>query len=423
MRRSNLLFIHLALLSLLIWWASPVVVDLAGIPGLPLDSLLWVVTFGVLGHFTTMIFGTGYLLIPAMLHARLHSPAMVVIHLALAAAALVGLAMAAWLQDPFLWGLALVPWGAGAFLFAANVILTVRDRRGTLRRVGVGLELPTDRFGVPLTVVAGIYLLGATVGFTLYGLGPTVGLGSWPLPPFLHLYLLGFVTNMIFGVGYHLFPRFLGAPPHRSLALVNVTLPIAAPAIFALAMRPGSLPFQLIALVEATAIVAFAANVISMFLRRSRRLPPAYFLLASAVALLIGPPLGVLFALAPETLTAVRIHMRVNLIGFVAFTIFGVSLYIFPFFPEGKLPASYTRALAALGLGLGGLALLVLANVLSVLGPGAPSGVGFGGEILLFASALAYTSSLFPSTMLIWRTRGPHVPVGSWEASAAGPPH
>ena len=52
--------------------------------------------------------------------------------------------------------------------------------------------------------------------------GVTLGLGMALHPPLLvhrsahiHLLVLGFVTGMIFGVGYHVFPRFGGRPLHR----------------------------------------------------------------------------------------------------------------------------------------------------------------------------------------------------------------
>ena len=53
--------------------------------------------------------------------------------------------------------------------------------------------------------------------------GVTLGLGMAVHPPLLayrsahiHLLVLGFVTGMIFGVGYHVFPRFAGRPLHRA---------------------------------------------------------------------------------------------------------------------------------------------------------------------------------------------------------------
>lgn len=52
--------------------------------------------------------------------------------------------------------------------------------------------------------------------------GVTLGLAMAVHPPLLayrtvhlHLNLLGFMSMMVFGVGYHIFPRFAGVPLHR----------------------------------------------------------------------------------------------------------------------------------------------------------------------------------------------------------------
>ena len=73
--------------------------------------------------------------------------------------------------------------------------------------------------------------------------GVTLGLGMGVHPPLvayrsahIHLLLLGFVTGMIFGVGYHVFPRFAGRPlrspglvmPHWWLANAGVAAMAAA---------------------------------------------------------------------------------------------------------------------------------------------------------------------------------------------------
>ncbi len=59
-------------------------------------------------------------------------------------------------------------------------------------------------------------------------LGLSLGVGwlsyTWR-PAHAHLNLLGFVTSMIFGVGYHAVPRFRGVPFKRArLALVQVAV-------------------------------------------------------------------------------------------------------------------------------------------------------------------------------------------------------
>lgn len=62
-----------------------------------------------------------------------------------------------------------------------------------------------------------------------FGLGATLGVAMAVHPPWaiyrtahFHLNLLGFVTMMIYGVAYHVMPRFSGNPLHsRQLAAVH----------------------------------------------------------------------------------------------------------------------------------------------------------------------------------------------------------
>ena len=62
-------------------------------------------------------------------------------------------------------------------------------------------------------------------------------------PAHLHMNLLGFVTMMIAGVGYHVFPRFVGQPLHSArlaathLVLANVGLALMVAGFMT---RPGS---------------------------------------------------------------------------------------------------------------------------------------------------------------------------------------
>ena len=53
--------------------------------------------------------------------------------------------------------------------------------------------------------------LGATLGLTMAAHPP------WTIfrPAHMHMMLLGFVTMMIFGVAYHVVPRFVGHPLYR----------------------------------------------------------------------------------------------------------------------------------------------------------------------------------------------------------------
>ena len=83
-------------------------------------------------------------------------------------------------------------------------------------------------------------------------LGVTLGaaMGAHPLwtvylPAHLHMVLLGFVTMMIYGVAYHVIPRFTGHPLHNRRAggvhwwLSNVGLALMVCGFVARVARPG----------------------------------------------------------------------------------------------------------------------------------------------------------------------------------------
>ena len=84
-------------------------------------------------------------------------------------------------------------------------------------------------------------------------LGVTLGVGmaahpQWTvyLPAHMHMVLLGFVTMMIFGVAYHVVPRFTGHPLHNRRAaevhwwLSNVGLTLMVCGFVARVTRPGA---------------------------------------------------------------------------------------------------------------------------------------------------------------------------------------
>lgn len=106
---------------------------------------------------------------------------------------------------------------------------------------------------------------GATLGIAI-AMHP-----AWVLyrPAHLHMNLLGFVTMMIAGVGYHVFPRFVGQPLHSArlavahLIMANVGLALM---VAGFVSRPGagaSAPWLLGggAAISAAAIYLFVYNI------------------------------------------------------------------------------------------------------------------------------------------------------------------
>jgi hypothetical protein len=87
----------------------------------------------------------------------------------------------------------------------------------------------------------------------------------------VHLNLAGFMTMMIFGVGYHIFPRFTGrsrVPSGCSLRLVTATFWLGNAGVLGLTLGfildiPGVL--TLFAVVTFLAVAAFVANLLCTF--------------------------------------------------------------------------------------------------------------------------------------------------------------
>lgn len=124
------------------------------------------------------------------------------------------------------------------------------------------------------------------------------------------------------------------------------------------------------------------------------------FLRASLVWLGLGVVLGLLMAVSPGPLLAMRpAHAHMNLLGFVAMMIFGVAYHVIPRFTGNPL---HSRRLPVVHFWLanGGLALMVAGwagRILPLPGAGAMLGLG--------AVLSAAGSSLFIYT--IWRTLDP----------------
>jgi uncharacterized protein involved in response to NO len=90
-------------------------------------------------------------------------------------------------------------------------------------------------------------------------------------PTYLHLFTVGWITQMIFGVAYWMFPRASRARPRGSetlavaaYGLINVGLVLRVIAEPFHALRPGTVPDWLLtasALLQSLAGVCFVINI------------------------------------------------------------------------------------------------------------------------------------------------------------------
>ncbi len=364
----------------------------------------WVVFLPALGFIGLMIFGMAQQFVPLYSGRNLWNPrfAFAQVVVAIAGVALI-------LPSPSLEPLGFGLWLLAALMFIVLLLMTLRSPQLPTRPAGKHPEyLSMDRLGIPMTSTAVLYLIAASVGFLLES--PSTA----PLVPFardnyyswLHLYTLGFVALMIFGVGFHLLPRFLDTVPNLRLAKVIMAMALPGPALVAGTMPfldtpSAEIVFAVFAVFEAVAAVLFALLVLDVWNRSPHRRPASAFNATAGLWLILGVTFASLFGIAPElTLQWVPAHGWINLFGFAGFEIFGVTHEVLPPFTSKGLLVSRRVTRVDFVLANTGLGLVVLSFAASILGAEAFSnGLAVLGLALLLAMTVLYavgvTWSLF----------------------------
>ena len=273
------------------------------------------------------------------------------------------------LLDPVLESIGLALWLLSTCLFLLWIIMTLRSQKLPVRPQGKHVEFHTmDMLGIPMTSAAVIYLIAASVGFLL------ASPSGNPLVPFvaehwfsvLHLYTLGFIVLMVFGVGFHLFPRFTDTVPRLRLARLITAMAVPGPALVALTMPFLDSPtiefvFAVFAVFEAVAAALFALLVLDLWNRTAHRRPASGFNATAGLWLILGVALASLFGIAPSAaLRWVPAHGWINLLGFAGFEILGVTHEVLPPFTSMGLKISRRVTRVDFLLANVGLALVVL---------------------------------------------------------------
>ena len=206
----------------------------------------------LLGFFTMMIFGVTYHIIPMFAGKAFYSPALAYLHLALSNIGVLGIL--AFLLFSTYYPTEIHPIArAAAVLEAASLIIFIYNMLLTFIKgiPGTGPPNPfgttdkeTDLVATRYTSASIIYFLaGCILGASMF-LRP--GHIYHIMPAHAHINLVGFVSMMIFGVSYHMFPRFAGKPIHsmpvakHQFTLLNIGL-IGMVLVFALADRDGTI--------------------------------------------------------------------------------------------------------------------------------------------------------------------------------------
>ncbi|MFB6234343.1 MAG: hypothetical protein ABEH81_03355 [Halopenitus sp.] len=324
------------------------------------------VVLGLYGFVLHMVFGKAYALVPSYFDRSLPVPQSPAVQFPLVLLGTLGLVADAAAVGPSWTGaIGAVLWSLGVGVFVGTLAWTIRTNP-TGGNTGTGDAnarlRPTDRLANAVVPVALAYLLlGALVTLasrTMSSLPVAAG-GSRVAhllaaggPEATHLIAAGTAALLIFGLGARLLPRFLVKTPPRWLVATVLSAGALGPALLAGTFRVEPW-FRLGALVEATAVVAYAGLAGLLYARSDRRRVGFYGVLAGALAGVGGVALGLRFAFHGVSAATVQAHLRLNLLGFVGSTIVGLA---YQFYPPGvgAWPGSGDRTAALSIAGLAG---------------------------------------------------------------------
>lgn len=361
----------MASLAFLILWIASYLVRLLAvmIPGVYLAAISgtnWDLYLPALGFIGLMIMGMAQQFIPLYSGREMWSGRGALLQVVVSVTGVILLL----LDDPRMEFIGLGLWLLGTLLFLLWILLTIRSKKFPVSPQGKHPEFRSmDILGIPMTSAAVLYLIAASLGFLLASGPDRVPLVDFAADhwfSFFHLYTLGFILLMVFGVGFHLLPRFTDTVPNLRIAQAITAIALPGPAFVALTMpflnEPSvEIVFAIAALFEASAAILFAALVLDLWRRSEHRRPATAFNAMAGLWLILGVTFASLFGIMPPTrLEWAPVHGWVNLLGFAGFEIFGVTHEVLPPFISMGLKVSHGVTRADFILANLGLAALVL---------------------------------------------------------------
>ena len=171
----------------------------------------------LLGFITMIIFGVNYHIIPIFSGRDFYSPGLAYLHLVMADLGITGLVLplifSGYPSDiPVIVKLSSVLFAVSILVFIYNMLRTfISPPRTTpiYNPFGPG-DKDADKMAIRFTSISIVYLLiGCPLGVMFLFLPHYI---PYLRPVHAHINLIGFVSIMIFGVSYHMFPRFTGSP-------------------------------------------------------------------------------------------------------------------------------------------------------------------------------------------------------------------
>lgn len=173
----------------------------------------------LLGFVTMIIFGVNYHIIPMFSGRDFYSPNLAYLHLVMANLGVTGLVFplifSSYPADiPVIVKFSSVLFALSILVFIYNMLRTFISPPATkiiTNPFGEG-DKNADNMAIRFTSVSIVYLLaGCPLGVMFLFLPHYI---PYLRPVHAHINLIGFVSIMIFGVSYHMFPRFAGRPLH-----------------------------------------------------------------------------------------------------------------------------------------------------------------------------------------------------------------
>lgn len=246
---------------------------------------------------------------------------------------------------------------AAGVLFLANIGQLFKQK--TPVRPAPPLPYPAqtqaDRIAINFTRLSAVWLLvGLVIGLVTSIHTPETG--RWELV-WAHAMLVGFAFSMATGVTYHVLPRWTTGRWKTITALrIHWYVTVVALPLMVLALAIDSqMLFHMAAPLEAMVIILWIANCLPFIAKLPRY--TAVGMGAALAALVMGIALGMSFAVTPANGALLRpVHAELNLFGWAALLICGVTYYLAPRF--AGMPLRWPRlALVQLALTIGSLAL------------------------------------------------------------------
>ncbi|MFC6954519.1 hypothetical protein [Halorubellus litoreus] len=355
-----------------------------------------VVTLALYGFVLHVVFGKAYSLVPTYFDRDLAAPRAMVVQLPLTAVGVAGMVAAASLDAvPRVVGTAgALAWTGGVAVFVAAIAWTVRSNpTGVETATGDGKAhlAGLDRAANAFVPVAVLYLLaGSYATAVAWDAAPTIGLLASVAPVFdgyppraTHLLGAGTATLLVLALGARLWPRFLVVDPPRDAFVLALATGALGPVVLAATVPAGEF-LVAGALLEATAIVAYAVAYGWCFRRSARRRIAFWSVLLGAVAGVVAVALGAWFAVVDLDGALVVAHRRVTLLGFLGLTVVGATFQFYP--PTVGRWRYCTERTASVAVGA-----LAVGVALQAVGAGSSlGGLAALGAVVGLAGALGY---------------------------------